>query len=99
MDKAEETRNALGLTLPDIPVPVATYVPFRQDGNIIYLSGQGPKKPDGTYAGGTVGDDITTEEAYEHARQTGLYLLAVAKLAAGSLDRVRVLKLLGMVRA
>jgi enamine deaminase RidA (YjgF/YER057c/UK114 family) len=99
MSQAEDNLRALGLTLPDIPVPVATYVPFRQEGNILYLSGQGPKQPDGSYPVGTVGDDVTVEEAYEHARQTGLYLLAVAKLAAGSLDRVRAVKLLGMVRA
>lgn len=99
MSKAEQNLKALGLVLPETPVPVATYVPFRQEGGILYLSGQGPKRPDGSYHRGTVGRDVTTEEAYEHARLTGLYLLSAAKLAAGSLDRVRVLKLFGMVRA
>ncbi len=42
---------------------------------------------------------MTVEEAYEHARLIGLGLLAAAKLAAGDLDKVEVLKVLGMVNA
>jgi enamine deaminase RidA (YjgF/YER057c/UK114 family) len=99
MSQAEDKLKALCLVIPEAPVPVATYVPFRQEGNNIYLSGQGPRKPDGSYHLGTVGQDVTTEEAYEHARLTGLNLLSAAKLAAGSLDRIRVLKLFGMVKA
>ena len=99
MSQAEEKLKALGLALPEIPVPVATYVPFGK-GNMIYLSGQGPKKPDGSYHLGTVGQDVTTEEAYDHARRHRACISsAVAKMAAGSLDRVRVLKLFGMVKA
>lgn len=99
MDNAETRLEALGLTLPEPPVPVATYVPFRRDGRILYLSGQGPRKHDGSYHRGTVGADVSVEQAYEHARLTGLGLLAAARAAAGSLDRVRVLKLFGMVKA
>ena len=87
----------LGLVLPPIPSPVANYVPFRRDGNTIYISGQGPRKPDGTWHTGKVGRDVSVEQAYAHARGIGLQLLAVAKLAAGDLGRVEALKLLGMV--
>jgi enamine deaminase RidA (YjgF/YER057c/UK114 family) len=90
---------ALGLVLPAVATPVATYVPFRLDGKTIYLSGQGPRKPDGSYHVGKVGKDVTWQEAYQHARVTGLGLLAAAKLAAGDLSRVEVVKLLGMVNA
>lgn len=93
-----ETQLAkLGLMLPSIPSPVANYVPFKRDGHVIYLSGQGPRRPDGTYYVGKVGKDVSWEEAYEHAKLTGLGLLAAAKLAAGSLDKVEVLKVFGMV--
>jgi enamine deaminase RidA (YjgF/YER057c/UK114 family) len=78
---------------------MANYVPFRRDGHVIYLSGQGPRQPDGTMHVGKVGLDVTVAEAYEHARLVGLGLLAVAKLAAGDLDKVEVLKVLGMVNA
>jgi enamine deaminase RidA (YjgF/YER057c/UK114 family) len=96
---AEDKLRELGLTLPTVPTPVANYVPFKRDGHVIYLSGQGPRKPDGTLFLGKVGRDVTAEEAYEHAKLVGLGLLAAAKLAAGSLDKVEVLKLLGMVNA
>jgi len=97
---AEENLKKLGLTLPVIPKPIGTYVPWKRDGNTIYLSGQGPRKPDGSHHSGKVGKDVTIEQAYEHAKLVGLGLLAAAKEAAGgSLDQVEVLKVLGMVNA
>ena len=96
----EERIAALGLVLPEAPVPVANYVPYRFAGNLLYLSGQGPKRADGTYRPGRLGRDATTKEAYEDARLTGLNLLAVAKSALGELSRIdAVVKLLGMVNA
>jgi len=96
---AEENLKKLGLTLPAIPSPVANYVPWKRDGNTIYCSGQGPRKADGGFHSGKVGKDVTIEQAYEHSKIVGLQLLAVAKAAAGSLDKVEVLKVLGMVNA
>jgi enamine deaminase RidA (YjgF/YER057c/UK114 family) len=52
---------------------------------------------DGSIPNGKVGKEFTTEQAYDFARNTGLGLLAAMKEAAGSLDKVEVLKLLGMV--
>jgi enamine deaminase RidA (YjgF/YER057c/UK114 family) len=84
---AEENLKKLGLTLPAIPKPLANYVPWKRDGNTIYLSGQGPRRNDGTMHVGKVGKDVTIEQAYEHAKLVGLGLLAAAKDAAGgSLD-------------
>ena len=93
----EEKLKELGLTLPTVPTPVANYVPFKRAGDVVYLSGQGPRKPDGSIHVGKVGRDVTWEEAYEHAKLTGLGLLAAARMAAGSLDKVEILKVLGMV--
>ena len=96
----EEKLASLGLVLPQAPVPVANYVPYRFAGNLLYLSGQGPKRADGTYRPGRLGRDATVEEAYQDARLTGLNLLAVAQQALGSLSRIEaVVKLLGMVNA
>jgi enamine deaminase RidA (YjgF/YER057c/UK114 family) len=95
----EEKLKSLGLELPKVPTPVANYVPFKIDGRTIYLSGQGPRRPDGTLITGRVGEDISTDEAYKCARLVGLGLLTAAKLAAGDLGKVEVLKLLGMVNA
>ena len=95
----EDKLKALGLTLPPLRTPPANFIPFKLDGRTIYLSGQGPAKPDGSYYIGKVGRDFTWQEAYEHAKLVGLGLLAAAKAAAGELSRVEPLKLLGMVNA
>jgi enamine deaminase RidA (YjgF/YER057c/UK114 family) len=90
---------SMGLTLPEVPKPVANYVPFKVHGQTLYLSGQGPRRNDGSILTGKVGRDFTAEEAYEHAKLVGLGLLAAAKAAAGDLSRIEVLKVLGMVNA
>lgn len=94
---AEARLKELSLTLPEMPAPIANYVRFKRAGDLVFLSGQGPRLADGTIPSGKVGADVSVAEAYEHARLTGLGLLAAMKEAAGSLDKVEVIKLLGMV--
>jgi enamine deaminase RidA (YjgF/YER057c/UK114 family) len=89
----------MGLTLPQIPKPVANYLSFKVSGDTLYLSGQGPRRNDDAMMTGKVGKDVTAEQAYEHAKLVGLGLLAAAKAAAGDLGRIEVLKVLGMVNA
>jgi len=92
--------RALGLALPPPPTPVGSYVPFALDGDRLYLSGQGPREPDGFKHAGKVGAGVDVETAYAHARLVGLNLLSVAHAALGDLGRVRrVVKLFGMVNA
>ena len=96
----EEKLRELGLTLPEASTPVANYVPYRWAGNLLYISGQGPKRPDGTYRVGRLGKNASVEDGYAEARLTGLQLLAVARSAIGELSRIEsVIKLLGMVNA
>lgn len=101
MKDATDRRLAeLGLVLPGIPKPVANYVPYVRIGSMVYLSGQGPRRPEGGMHTGKVGGNVSAEEAYQHARIVGLQLLAALHEAAGGLDRVaRMVKLLGMVNA
>ena len=95
-----ERLQASGLSLPTPAAPVGTYVPFKLSGNMLYLSGQGPRQADGRLMTGKVGRDLGVEEAYKHAQLTGLNLLSVAHKALGDLDRVaQVVKLFGMVNA
>jgi len=97
---AEARLKELGIVLPSVPTPVANYVPYRLVGNLLYLSGQGPRDEKGASLTGKVGKDVTVEEGYRRARLIGLGLLAAARHALGSLDRVDfVVKLLGMVNA
>ncbi len=94
----EARLKSLGIELPKSPSPLANYVPFVITGNLLYLSGQGPREADGSFHTGKVGQEVTIEQAYQDARLTGLNLLAVMQGALGELDRIeRVVKLLGMV--
>ncbi len=90
----------LGLILPPPPKPGGNYVPWRIGGGLLFLSGVGPRLPDGTSMTGKVGSALTVEQAYKTARQCGLNLIANMQAALGSLDRVdTILKVLGMVNA
>lgn len=90
----------LGIVIPPPPPPIANFVTHVEEGNLLYLSGQGPREIDGRLCIGKVGVDVTAEQAYFHARLTGLNLIAVMQSALGDLSRVkRIVKLLGMVNA
>lgn len=74
-------------------------MPAVRSGNLVFLAGHGPVRPDGSYITGSLGDGMTVEEGYEAARVTALALLASLKEEFGDLDRVnRIVKVLGMVR-
>ena len=90
----------LGITLPEPPSPVANYVNGVRTGNLIFLAGKGPKRPDGSELHGKLGAGVSIEEGYEGARVTAINQLAVLKAMLGNLDRVvRVVKVLGMVNS
>src|SRR5262249_25757146 len=96
--QVEAKLEAMGLTLPAPPAPVANYVRAVQVGNLVFLSGHGPTR-DGSFAfQGKVGAERTVEEGYQAAQLVMLNCLASLKEAIGDLDRVeRIVKLLGMV--
>jgi enamine deaminase RidA (YjgF/YER057c/UK114 family) len=96
---AEARLKELGIVLPPLPKPVANYLPYRLVGNVLYLSGQGPRE-NGVSLTGKLGAEVSLEEGYRRARIVGLGLLSATRDALGSLDRVDyVVKLLGMVNA
>ena len=95
----EEKIKSLGLQLPPVTKPIANYVKYVRTGNLIYLSGHGPTKADGTNITGKVGKDLTLEQGYEAAKITGLNLIATLKDAlGGDLSKVkRIVKVNGYV--
>lgn len=89
----------LGIELPAAPAPAANYVPYIQSGNLLFVSGQISSGPGGLIRG-RLGADMAAEAGAEAARACGLALLAQARAALGSLDRVtRVVKLTGFVNS
>jgi enamine deaminase RidA (YjgF/YER057c/UK114 family) len=100
-ESPEARLKTMGITLPEASSPIANYVNGVQTGNLIFLSGKGPLKADGTNITGKVGQDgLSIEEGYMAAQLTGINQLAVLKSMLGDLSRVkRVVKVLGMVNA
>ena len=95
---ADQRFDKLGLNLPPAPKPLGVYKPFLQVGNLVYVSGHGTVKEDGTLIIGRVGKDLTMDEGKLAARQVGLAILATLKKNLGSFNRIkRVIKVLGMV--
>ena len=69
-----------------------------REGDLLFLSGQGPREVDGHLHSGKVGAEVSVKAAYGHARLTGINLIAVMQTALGDLQRVkRIVKLFGMV--
>jgi len=100
MTTPERRLVELGLELPPAPKPMGTYVPAVQVGNLLFLSGLGPRRADGTMVQGKVGAGLTIEQGREAARLVALNMLANIRAALGSLDRVeRIVKTLGMVNS
>jgi len=98
--RIEQRLAELGIVLPKATAPAANYVNAVLTGNLLFLAGKGPYRPDGTLHTGIVGQDVTVEEAYQHARLTGLHLIATMQAELGDLDRItRIVKVLGMVNA
>ena len=104
VDSAEGPEAALkrlGIELPEPAAPVANYVKAVRTGNLVFLAGHGPTRPEGGYVTGRVGEGgLTVEQGYDAARLAGISLLASLRAEIGSLDKVRrVVKVLGMVNA
>jgi len=98
--KTAQRLKELGIELTAPTSPMANYVNAVRTGNLLFLAGKGPGLPGKPLPTGKVGRDFTVEQAYVHARETGLSLIAVMKAELGDLDRVkRVVKVLGMVNA
>ncbi|MGP0067580.1 MAG: RidA family protein [Isosphaeraceae bacterium] len=97
---AEARLAELKLELPPAPKPVATYVTAIRHGDLVYVSGHGPYKSDGSLIIGRLGDNMDIPAGQAAARQTGLAILATLKSHLGSLDRVvQIIKTLGMVNS
>ncbi|WP_282159906.1 RidA family protein [Ulvibacterium marinum] len=96
----EAKLSELGIELSTPSAPVANYVNAVRTGNLIFLAGKGPLKPDGENITGKLGGNLTIEEGYEAARITGINQLSVLKAELGNLNKVkRIVKVLGMVNS
>jgi len=90
----------LKLILPPSPKPLGVYKPVLIIGKLLYVSGQGPMRTDGTLITGRLGDNLSLEEGKQAARQVGLTMLSTIKAQIGELNGIkRIVKVLGMVNS
>ena len=96
----EKRLKELGIQLRAPAPPVANFVNSVRTGNLVFLAGHGPQKPDGSWIKGKVGRDMSLEEGRDAARLTAINLLSSLKAEIGDLNKVkRVVKVLGMVNS
>jgi len=98
MTSPEQRLEELGLAVPEVAAPVASYVPAVRSGNHIFTSGQLPIREGTLLTTGKVGAQVSVEEAVACARQCALNAIAAVRAEVGDLSRVvRVFKVLAFV--
>lgn len=100
MSKVEEKLVSVGVMVPDVPLPLAAYVPGLISGNMVYTSGQLPMVNGQLAFKGRLGENASVEDGYAAAKQCACNCLGVVKALIGDLDRVkRVVKVVGFVNS
>ncbi len=89
MNTPEERLSDLGLSLPDVPKPVAAYIPALRSGNHVFTAGQLPMREGQLMFAGKVGGEVSQEQAVECARQCALNAIAAVRAEVGELASVK----------
>ena len=98
MGKVEDRLKSLGLVLPEVPAPLAAYVPAKKVGQVIFTAGQLPLLKGELICKGLLGQDVNVEQAYQAARICTLNALAAIKGVIKDLDQiVQVVRVVGYV--
>ena len=100
MQERDSVIDKISATLPEPPEPLGNYVGAITVGDLVFVSGHGTAKPDGSYILGKVPTDCSETEAYKAARLVGINILATLKAHLGDLKQIKkVVKIFGMVNA
>ena len=98
MSQVEDRLKGLGMVLPEVPVPLAAYVPAKKIGQVIFTAGQLPLLKGELICKGLLGQDVDVEQAYQAARICTLNALAAIKGVVKDLDQiVQVVRVVGYV--
>jgi len=98
MSSPEERLEAMGLSVPEVPKPVASYLPALRTGSYVFTSGQLPMREGQLITTGKVGGEVSAEDAVECARQCALNAIAAVRAEVGDLSQVvRVVKVVVFV--
>ena len=95
----QKIENA-GYKLPEVKADNSQFVPGKIAGNLLFVSGSTPLKDGKPIFKGTVGDEVTMEQAKEAAEQATICELGKVKAVLGNRDRVKdVIKVNGYIAA
>ena len=98
MGKFEDRLKSLGMVLPEVPAPLAAYIPAKKTGQVIFTAGQLPLLKGELICKGLLGQDVDIEQAYQAARICTLNALAAIKGVVKDLDQiVQVVRVVGYV--
>ncbi|KJS21551.1 MAG: endoribonuclease L-PSP [Clostridiaceae bacterium BRH_c20a] len=98
MSTIKEKLEKMGIDLPKPAEPKFSYIPVRQTGNLIYLSGMDCRVNGELIYKGKLGKDLSIEQGQKAARQTMINILGVLQNYLGDLERIeKVIKVLGFV--
>ncbi|MDP3892448.1 RidA family protein [Nocardioides sp.] len=98
MATPEERLAELGLAVPEVARPVASYVPAVRSGNHVFTSGQLPMRNGELMTTGKVGAEVSEEEAVACAQQCALNAIAAVRAEVGELSAVkRIVKVVAFV--
>jgi enamine deaminase RidA (YjgF/YER057c/UK114 family) len=98
MSTPEERISELGLEIPEVAAPLASYVPTARTGSLVYTAGQLPLVKGELAVVGKVGAEVTEEQAVEQARICALNAIAALRAEVGELSRIaRIVKVVGFV--
>ena len=98
MGKIEARLIELGIQIPDVPKPVAAYIPAKKTGNLVFTAGQLPMVNGELISKGLLGQDVEIEEANKAARICALNALAAIKGVIGDLDQIKqIVRVVGYV--
>jgi enamine deaminase RidA (YjgF/YER057c/UK114 family) len=98
VNQLEHKLMNLGIVIPEIPKPVAAYVPAKQSGKLVFTAGQLPMVNGELISKGLLGQDVEVEEASRAARVCTLNALAAIKGVIGDLDRIKqIVRVVGYV--
>jgi len=88
MNRHEGRLQDLGVSLPELPRPIANYVPAKRTGNLVFTAGQVSSEGGRDYKG-KLGADLSLDEARRATRASIINCLASIKAVIGTLDKVR----------
>ena len=98
MGKVESRINELKIAFPEVPKPVAAYIPAKQSGTLVFTAGQLPMVNGELISKGLLGQDVEIDEANKAARICTLNALAAIKGVIGDLDRIKqIVRVVGYV--